>query len=380
MLLLVFLVLASGSVQAASSPAVKKKLAAPKVTGSAEGRNVTVSWTNVIGAQQYELYLLNTSDNKYHCIRKVKSSEPRKVTLQGGVNKSYYYKVVAVRWIGGNKEYGTVSSIVRVKTVADPVPEFKKAQVVAGGVYLEWTKNVCTDGYRIFRSTKPSTGYSVLANVAGGQNCSYTDKTVKNGTTYYYISRSWRKNVGSNVYSGYSKYTSVKYVAPDRKAVFVGDSRTAMFNSFGLKHENFTFIGKVSMGYSWLANTAGPQAEKLLDGNTDIWLWMGVNDPDNINRYITYYNTMIPKWKAKGANVYMVAVGPITGETDGYVTRIQIEAFNAKLKAQVRNAVYLDLYTYLKNTGFKTTDKTHYDYTTQKKIFDWIIACYNKIK
>lgn len=56
-----------------------------------------------------------------------------------------------------------------------------------------------------------------------------------------------------------------------------------------------------------------------MKGNEDIFVWLGVNDVYNISNYISLLNEEIPKWKAQGADVYIVAVGQVT--KDPYVIK-----------------------------------------------------------
>ena len=57
------------------------------------------------------------------------------------------------------------------------------------------------------------------------------------------------------------------------------------------------------------------------------------------------------KWKAQGADVYIVAVGQVT--KDPYVTNEEIEDFNARMKKEVAGAKYADLYSYLKSRDIR---------------------------
>ena len=88
--------------------------------------------------------------------------------------------------------------------------------------------------------------------------------------------------------------------------------------------------------------------------------------------YISLLNEEIPKWKAQGADVYIVAVGQVT--KDPYVTNEEIEDFNARMKKEVAGAKYADLYSYLKKQGYKTTDGTHYDNETTWKIYRYLMS------
>ena len=51
-------------------------------------------------------------------------------------------------------------------------------------VTLFWTTTPGVAGYHIWRSQPPGTGYEVVGSSA---TPAYTDTTVTNGTTYYYV-------------------------------------------------------------------------------------------------------------------------------------------------------------------------------------------------
>lgn len=52
-------------------------------------------------------------------------------------------------------------------------------------VDLSWTANTAADGYDVFRTTDPSTGYDQIGRVEGGTTEQYRDTTVVDGTYYY---------------------------------------------------------------------------------------------------------------------------------------------------------------------------------------------------
>ena len=67
-----------------------------------------------------------------------------------------------------------------------------------------------------------------------------------------------------------------------------------------------------------------------------------------------------------------MAVGQVTD--DPYVTNEEIEDFNSRMKNGVTNVKYIDLYSYLKKQGYKTTDSTHYDNETTWKIYRYLMS------
>ena len=156
--------------------------------------------------------------------------------------------------------------------------------------------------------------------------------------------------------------------------------KTRLEDTFGVnmlavangRPETLSLICEVGMGYKWLRDTALKTLQEQMKGNEDIFVWLGVNDVYNISNYISLLNEEIPKWKAQGADAYIVAVGQVT--KDPYVTNEEIEDFNARMKKEVAGAKYADLYSYLKKQGYKTTDGTHYDNETTWKIYRYLMS------
>lgn len=91
-------------------------------------------------------------------------------------------------------------------------------------VKLTWRKVTGATGYQIYRSTKSSSGYKSLKTITSGSTISYTDKSVKFNTTYYYKIRAYRTVNGKKVYSAWStvKKQKVQVTAPAIKKVSTG--------------------------------------------------------------------------------------------------------------------------------------------------------------
>lgn len=202
------------------------------------------------------------------------------------------------------------------------------------------------EGYQIFRSESEDRGYKRINIVSGNTTFSYADTGAVSGKTYYYRIRAYVRNQGNVVYSELSDPAE----AVMRKTIMIGDSRTDMMKDV-VENDNITWICEVGMGYKWLRDTALKTLQEQMKGNEDIFVWLGVNDVYNISNYISLLNEEIPKWKAQGADVYIVAVGQVT--KDPYVTNEEIEDFNARMKKEVAGAKYADLYSYLKSRDIR---------------------------
>ena len=227
----------------------------------------------------------------------------------------------------------------------------------------------------------------------GKNGVRYENKWVRANGKYYYLGKNgvmavskWVGNyyVGSDgarktncVVDGYrldSTGKRTKITKFSGKYLIVGDSRVVGMDS-AVSDSKTKFIGKVSMGYSWLKSTAGPQVESYLAGNPKLTVVFafGVNDLGNVNSYISYYKSLQKKYPK--AKFYYLSVNPVNesaAAANGYqVKNSQIKAFNKKLKSAF-GGKYLNSYSYLTKNGFSTADGVHYTAATYQKLYKFI--------
>ena len=158
--------------------------------------------------------------------------------------------------------------------------------------------------------------------------------------------------------------------------IFVGDSRTVGLKQAIGENNKAKFIGKVGEGYSWLSNVAWTSVKTMARSNSDfsIVFNFGVNDLDNIDKYIEFYNSVVkPEF---GDRVYFMSVNPTKDPYKGAANNSAIEKFNTKYKAFAGNK-YIDTYTYLNNKGFQSPDGLHYDTQTYKDIYNFTVDAIN---
>lgn len=343
------------------------KPAVPVLQGTARGNTVTLTWNSVENASGYQIYLYYGNLGRYKGIKTISAKSERKLTLVGSADRVYKYKIRAYNRKNGKNTYSSLSKELQIKT-APSVPElvYLKRNPSKTAVALKWKKVSSADGYQVFRASSADGPYTRLAVVRGSGNLTYRDEDQKNGKGYYYKVRAYRKNPGTVVFSPYSK---TEY-SGGRSVIVVGDSRTD-----GLQYHTGStevrWIYKTAAGYKWLKETVVPDLESRLNGNEDVVIWLGVNDVYNVSNYINYINEVTRRWKQKGTNVYIMNVGPVN--YDPYVSNAEIEDFNRKMKNGITGAKHLDLYGYLRKTGFRTTDGAHYDSATDKKIYSFMM-------
>ena len=155
--------------------------------------------------------------------------------------------------------------------------------------------------------------------------------------------------------------------------LFVGDSRIVGMSMFA-PHDKAQFIGDVSMGYGYLASSAGPRVKKILAGNANlnVIFCFGINDLGNIGSYISYYKKFMAAYPK--TDFYFMSVNPISRGATSYLSNGLIEAFNKQLKKAVGKKKYLDSYTYLTKNGFGAWDGVHYNGETYLKIYRYAVS------
>ena len=153
--------------------------------------------------------------------------------------------------------------------------------------------------------------------------------------------------------------------------IFYGDSRVV---GMAMHAGGYHYVGKVSMGYSWMAGSGLP----LLLGEMNAWpqadvvFCFGVNDLDNIGAYIGFYQSMIVSYP--NTRFWFLSVNPVydgISARNGYYARnAGIESFNRQLQAAFPDR-YIDCYSYLKEYGYNAPDGLHYDGTTDFAVQDF---------
>ena len=163
--------------------------------------------------------------------------------------------------------------------------------------------------------------------------------------------------------------------------IFIGDSRTVAYKGIVDidKYDFITFISEVSKGYDWLKDTA---IEKLntrfdtTDLSYNVVLNLGVNDLQNVDKYIDMYNELAEKNPKH--NFFVVSVNKVDTvkmNKNGYATieNSQIEEFNSKMRNSLSNKIhFIDSYSYFKDKNLETNDGVHYTDEVSSEILDYI--------
>ena len=154
-----------------------------------------------------------------------------------------------------------------------------------------------------------------------------------------------------------------------RDYCLIGDSRTKGLDLATEMAQNirFYFISEVSMGYSWMMQTALPEA--AMTQRKEYVVLLGVNDLENIDRYLEAYRDLV----RQGIHLTLATVGPVEEGKGGYqITNYEIDVFNERL-SEAEGARVIDLNAYLWKNGFSTLDGIHYTDETYRLIEEFLM-------
>jgi fibronectin type 3 domain-containing protein len=157
------------------------------VVSNATASQVGLTWTasastTVVG---YNVYRGTTSGGPYTKVNSVIVAAPAFTDMSVNPGTTYYYVVTAVD--PGNLE-SVKSNEVSATTPPLPPTALAVTNVTASQVTLTWTDSTTASvvSYNVYRSTTPGVYTTPLASVNAAAS-TYTDMSVAEGTTYYYV-------------------------------------------------------------------------------------------------------------------------------------------------------------------------------------------------
>ena len=152
----------------------------------------------------------------------------------------------------------------------------------------------------------------------------------------------------------------------------LGDSRFVGMQQVD-KSENHKYYAEVGKGLSYLENYFNQIQDKVTE-NDKIVINFGVNDLENIDKYINCVNAFAGKTDAK---IYYMTVNPVNEikeRSHGYNVKAKtVNSFNNKLKLGLNKEItILDSNQYLVGNTYSTRDGIHYTNDTYKDILKFI--------
>ena len=180
---------AAVSAQAVSAPAAPQNV---KAAASGE-KQITISWTAVSGATQYNIYRYNGTSKTYVYKGTTYATAARPTqyvdkNLNAGTN--YHYKVVAVKKTADYTLVSAKSADASAKALGTPgVPKNVKAvSNAAKTVTVSWSAVNGATQYNVYRYRGSDKQYHYIGTTfaTADKPTQYTDTGLHTGTTYYY--------------------------------------------------------------------------------------------------------------------------------------------------------------------------------------------------
>ncbi len=174
----------ANSAQVAATPSASSVApAAPtNLTATPGNAVVTLAWTASTGATGYNVKRATTSGGPYTQLAAPSSNGYTDSSVTNGT--TYYYVVSAFNSTGESANSAQVSAMPKAPSVAPAAPTNLTATPGNAVVTLAWTASTGATGYNVKRATTSGGPYTQLA---APSSSGYTDSSVTNGTTYYYV-------------------------------------------------------------------------------------------------------------------------------------------------------------------------------------------------
>jgi hypothetical protein len=118
-------------------------------------------------------------------------------------------------------------NIIALGAWASPSSLSAKA-VSSSSIQLAWVNSTSSGSISIERSRSYSSGFSVIASVAGGTK-SYLNSSLSSGTLYYYRVRNVTTSYGTTKYSGYSNIAGATTLAASAPKVSLSPASSLVF-------------------------------------------------------------------------------------------------------------------------------------------------------
>lgn len=158
-------------------------VATPSITSlTKETNGITIKWKSVSGAAKYRIYR-HTGDENLTVVATVSGTSFTDTSIASG--KNYYYRIRCVDSTGKQFTSGFYTNDKFVYYVKAPV--LSDIQRNNSGITVFWEKSSGASQYFVFRKTGNEV-WKQIGSAPSSKN-SFTDTTVKTGTTYSYTVR-----------------------------------------------------------------------------------------------------------------------------------------------------------------------------------------------
>jgi len=174
----------ANSAKDGSTDEVTSALSPPpaNVTATAGSAQAVLAWSTSSGATSYHVKRATTSGGPYSQVGAPTSNSYTDASLTNGT--AYYYVVSSINAVGESANSAQVTATPQAPVAPPSAPTDLTATAANAQVSLTWTVSNSATSYRVKRATTNGGPYS---QVGAPTSTSYTDSSLMNGTTYYYV-------------------------------------------------------------------------------------------------------------------------------------------------------------------------------------------------
>lgn len=189
----------TGSVEARTEVPVLE--GASLTVASAAWNQIQLAWQAADASAGYEIE--RKADNgTYVKIADIQAGTASYMdTVEPGV--LYTYRIRPVKQLGSQMFYGDYSGEQSVQTALNAPAAGGVSTSDMQSLSVSWNAVEGANGYEVYRSASSGSGYTLVANLSGGE-VQYRDTGLAIENTYYYQVRAYRTAAGKTVYSDYS--------------------------------------------------------------------------------------------------------------------------------------------------------------------------------
>ena len=198
---------ACGKVLTAQKTVAMKKLAQAKITSITNtSTGITVKWGKVTGATHYQVYR-RVGSGEWKLWKTTTSTSVSNSSLTNGTKYQYKVRAVVKNSAGKVVNTGAFSAIKTMYRLTRPTLASGTKNIATRKIVVKWNKNTKVTGYQV-KYIKGTTTKTVT--VKGASSLTKTLSSLTKGSTYKVYVRSYKTVSGTNYYSAWSAYKSVK--------------------------------------------------------------------------------------------------------------------------------------------------------------------------
>lgn len=160
----------------------------PESTAKNTSKGIYLKWSKIAGAEKYRVYRQTNGSTEWKLVGTTKKNTFTDKTAKSGTKYNY-----RVRAVAGND----MSSFATVGRYYLSTPKLTSASNTSSGVKVKWEKVTGAQGYKIYRKTSANGSWKLISTTTNNKKFNYTDKTTKNGKTYYYSVQAYYSKTNS---------------------------------------------------------------------------------------------------------------------------------------------------------------------------------------